>query len=111
LIENPAVEIIKKIPSVWDETIVLPGSEIGEMAAFARRAGGDWLVVILNGLQARSVPVRLAFLGGGTYQVLMAKDGEGDTSAIKMDRTMVTSRDTLMVDLPEGGGFIARMAR
>jgi alpha-glucosidase len=111
LIENPAVEIIKKIPSVWDETIVLPGSEIGEMAAFARRAGGDWFVVILNGLQARSVPVRLAFLGGGTYQVLMAKDGEGDTSAIKMDRTMVTSRDTLMVDLPEGGGFIARMAR
>src|SRR5260221_9464341 len=37
ILENPAVDIIKSIPSVWDETRVLSMSEIGELAAFARR--------------------------------------------------------------------------
>src|SRR5580765_6046895 len=37
LLENPAVELIRALPSTWDETIVLPGSAIGELAAFARR--------------------------------------------------------------------------
>jgi hypothetical protein len=32
-------EPIKSIPSTWDETHVLPFSEIGEVAAFARRHG------------------------------------------------------------------------
>jgi alpha-glucosidase len=38
-LDNPCAEMIKSIPSVWDETIVLPGSEIGEVAALARRKG------------------------------------------------------------------------
>ena len=35
LLDSPAVEMIKSIPSVWDETIALPPSEIGEVAIFA----------------------------------------------------------------------------
>jgi alpha-glucosidase len=35
LLRNPALPMIKSIPAVWDETIVLPVSEIGEIAAFA----------------------------------------------------------------------------
>src|SRR5262249_44541439 len=31
LLDNPAVDVIKSIPSVWDETIVLPQSAIGEI--------------------------------------------------------------------------------
>ena len=49
LLDNPAVEMIKSLPSVWDETIVLPASEIGELAAFARRHGTTWFVAVLNG--------------------------------------------------------------
>ena len=36
-LNNPAVDVMKAIPSTWDETVVLPGSEIGKCAAFARR--------------------------------------------------------------------------
>ena len=39
ILANPAADIIKSIPSVWDETVVLSVSAIGEVAAFARRAG------------------------------------------------------------------------
>ena len=38
-LNNPAVDVMKAIPSTWDETMVLPGSEIGKCAAFARRKG------------------------------------------------------------------------
>src|SRR5512140_2722506 len=30
IVTNPAVDLIKSVPAVWDETIVLPGSEVGE---------------------------------------------------------------------------------
>ena len=49
ILENPAVDLIKSIPSIWDETIALPVSEIGEIAAFARRTGDTWFLAIMNG--------------------------------------------------------------
>src|SRR5262249_20868767 len=66
LLANPAVGMIKSIPSVWDETIVLPFSEIGEVAAFARRHGDVWFLAILNGPTARKVHIPLAFLDAGS---------------------------------------------
>jgi alpha-glucosidase len=61
LLENPAVEMIKSIPSTWDETIVLEPSRIGELAAFARRKGDTWFLAILNGPNATTVKVPLLF--------------------------------------------------
>src|SRR5262245_29626880 len=52
LLTNPAVEMIKSIPVTWDETIALPGCEIGEVAAFARRRGDVWFLAVLNGAAA-----------------------------------------------------------
>src|SRR4029078_11297413 len=44
LLHNPAADILRAIPSTWDESIVLPPSEIGEVAVMARRSGRDWFV-------------------------------------------------------------------
>ena len=55
ILENPAVEMIKSIPSVWDETIVLPGSEIGKTVGFARRRGQEWYIGVLNGGEAATL--------------------------------------------------------
>src|SRR5205823_10890599 len=49
MLTNACVEMIRSIPSVWDETIVLPPSEIGEIAVFARRQGSIWFLAIMNG--------------------------------------------------------------
>ena len=46
--------MIKSIPCVWDETIVLPASEIGHVAAFARRQGDDWFLAILGGPEGKN---------------------------------------------------------
>jgi alpha-glucosidase len=109
ILDNPAVELIKSIPSVWDETRVLPFSEIGEVAAFARRHGKRWFVVIANGPTARSVEVPLSFLGGGTHQALVVRDREDDPAAVIVETAAVRREDTLKIDLRAGGGFIARM--
>ena len=31
-VDSPACDMIKSIPATWDDTIVLPPSEIGELA-------------------------------------------------------------------------------
>jgi alpha-glucosidase len=41
--------LLKTLPVTWDETIVLPASKIGMLAAFARRKGNDWYVAVING--------------------------------------------------------------
>ncbi|MGQ9620982.1 MAG: glycoside hydrolase family 97 catalytic domain-containing protein [Bacteroidales bacterium] len=44
LVSNPCIEMIKSIPPVWDETIVLYPSGIGEIAIYAQRKGTTWFL-------------------------------------------------------------------
>ncbi len=110
LLHNPAVEIIKSIPSVWDETIVLLFSEIGEVAAFARRRANVWIVAIMNGPAARTVDVPLSFLGPGDYQAVLARDA-ADDAAVRVEKTKVTRAGSLRIEMRAGGGFIGRFLK
>jgi alpha-glucosidase len=108
LLANPAVEMIRSIPAAWDETIVLPPSEIGEIAAFARRSGGKWFLAIINGPAQRTIKVPLTFLRGGARQAFIVRDDPNESAAVKLENTTVQPKDALTVDLVSGGGFIAR---
>jgi alpha-glucosidase len=46
---TPALDLIKAVPTVWDETIVLPQTELGKTAVVARRSGNNWFIYVLNG--------------------------------------------------------------
>jgi alpha-glucosidase len=109
LLDSPAVEIIKSIPSVWDETVVLPPSEIGELSALARRRGDTWFVAVMNGTRPGKVSLPLSFLGGGNYASLQARDQQGKSDAIEVSNTVLTRASTIELDLEGGGGFIARI--
>jgi alpha-glucosidase len=67
---NAAVDVLKAIPAVWDQTIVLPGSEPGKVVASARKSGNAWFVGALNGATATTMNVSLSFLGTGTWQMI-----------------------------------------
>ncbi len=108
MLENPAVEMIKSIPSVWDETVVLPVSAIGEVAAFARRRGDRWFLAVANGPTARTIQVPAAFLAPGDHQSLIVRDRPGESAAVKVETTTVFQGDPLAIDLRAGGGFVAR---
>jgi len=110
LLSNPTADMVKSIPSVWDETIVLPASEIGETAAFARRRGDTWFVAITNGPSARTVSFDLSFLGEGSYKSLLVRD-EGEAAAVKVEHMTLSRGNQLSANLRSGGGFVARFNR
>jgi alpha-glucosidase len=111
ILENPAAELIKSIPSIWDETIALPVSEIGEIAAFGRRRGDIWFVGIMNGETEKSIRVPLSFLAKEKYQAMLVRDQKDDPAAVKSENLSVGHRDSLSIALRAGGGFVGRFRR
>jgi alpha-glucosidase len=111
VLTNPAVEIIKSIPSVWDETIVLPGSEIGELAIYARRKGGTWFLAIMNGVPPRHIKISLNFLNDGKYQTKIVKDDPANSASVKLQDASYSAKDKIELDLVSGGGFVARFSK
>jgi alpha-glucosidase len=108
ILNNPALPMIKSIPAVWDETIVLPPSEIGELAAFARRSGKIWFLAVLNGPEARKLELPLKFLPRGKQNTLLLRDEANNPEAIRLENATFTAKNSITLDLPSGGGFIAR---
>jgi alpha-glucosidase len=111
ILANPCCDMIKSIPAVWDETIVLPPSEIGEVAAFARRTGKIWFLAIMNGTEVRKIRIPLMFLGNGDYRAALVRDNQDGTAAQTTLGTPLRSSNSLTVDLHEGGGFVARFTK
>jgi alpha-glucosidase len=137
MLENPSVDVLKAIPSTWDETVVLPVSEIRQVAAFARRSGNTWFLAITNGATARNVHINLSFLrapqpqaerpvpyladtpdhlappqGGrpAPYLATLLRD-TGDPAALKVEHVTLSASDSLSIDLRSGGGFVAMFKR
>ena len=110
LLQHPAVEMIKSIPATWDETRVLPPSDVGEVAVFARRSGRTWFLSIINGPTARKVEVPLTFLQPEDYVALVVSDEETDPAAVNVRDTKLRSTDTIDVHLRSGGGYVARFS-
>ena len=111
LLASPAAGIIKAIPSVWDETVVLPGSEIGELAAYARRKGDKWFICVMNGTKARSLKIDLNFLTATVYKATEIKDVAGDPMGMKITQSDLKRGTALQLDLAAGGGYIAELVK
>lgn len=89
---QPALEFIKNVPSVWDETIVLSESKIGELAILARRKGNDWYLGVLNGGDTKQLQIDCKFLGDGNYSSEIFLD---DTTAEPVNLEGISSRANL----------------
>jgi len=108
LLSNPAVNIIKEIPAQWDETIVLPGSEIGELAAFARRKGTQWFVAVMNGATPRKIKISLSFLKVPAAAAIV-KDTPGNPAAVQLEQGSFKPSDVVSLDLEAGGGYLMQL--
>jgi alpha-glucosidase len=110
ILANPAVDVIKSIPSVWDETVVLPVSQIGDVAAFARRKGDTWFLAVNNGPVGKTVRVDLAFLKQGTYQSTLLRD-QPEADDVKIEHVTLRAADSLYIKMRSGGGFVGRFVK
>jgi alpha-glucosidase len=109
LLSNPAAEMIKAIPSVWDETRVLPPSEIGELALFARRSGDRWFIAAMSAGAERRITIDLGFLPKGRYRALIVRDRLDDPAAVDVETREVAG--SLEIPVRPAGGFVVRLTR
>jgi alpha-glucosidase len=108
-LNNPAVDVMKAIPSTWDETVVLPGSEIGKCAAFARRSGKQWFIGVINGAEAKTLDLPLNFLGRGNYRMIQLGDAPDRDDAWQREEKAVTRKDRVKLSLRPGGGCVIEL--
>lgn len=106
-LNSVAVDVIKALPPVWDETVVLPNSEIGELAAFARRRNDQWFIGAINDLTPRNETVSLKFLGAGNYKLVELADNPERNDAFVRKERVVSSKDTLTLPMRKDGGYVA----
>lgn len=108
---SPVVDVLRTMPPVWDETRVLPGSQIGEVAILARRAGKEWYVGVVNGPTARTCTLDFSFLDGGRFKADTFADAPGDGSRFVIERNVEVNARTRTISLSPCGGFVARFHR
>jgi alpha-glucosidase len=108
-----ALDLLKAVPTTWDETVGLDG-RIGQWALLARRKGGEWWVAAMTDWDRRTVEVPLTFLGGGAWEATLWSDG-ANADRIGTDyRRRVADAEasgTIRLDLAAGGGAVVRLRR
>ena len=62
-------------------------------------------------MSAKPIRIDLGFLRGGRYDALLALDEPDDPAALWIAAKMMTTSDSLAIDLCPGGGLIGRFAR
>jgi alpha-glucosidase len=113
ILDNPTAEMIKSIPTTWDETVVLPQSAIGELAIYARRKGDTWHLAAMNGTkQAKTLSVDLSsFLKKGSYNLAAIKDDKDKQANAVLESKKVTANSSLTIMLNPTGGYVGRFSK
>ena len=113
VLQHPAAAVIKSIPPVWDETIVLPASRIGELSVFARCRGSMWMLAVMHAGEPTTLRLPLKFLGatGGDYAATYVRDDATKPDAVKIETGRAHADDVIEVQLAAGGGFVGRFVK
>lgn len=107
--EQECTDFISRIPTTWDETIVL-GAEFGEYVAVARKKDGKWYLAALNNWTPRDITIDLSKLGITSATADIFADGaNAHRIAIDYKHTTktVTTGEKINIHLAPGGGWTA----
>jgi len=113
ILANDAVEFIKSMPTVWDETVVLDGSKIGTSAVYAKRNGTTWFIGGVYSAAVSDISVKLS-------DILSAEDGsflceiwEDNGDGTKSKREFVANSATVLsfADKVSATGFAVRLTK
>jgi alpha-glucosidase len=106
---DPSFNFIKDCPASWDETRVLAGDVVHDIA-IARRHGDDWFLGVMNAGPARELDIPCNFLSSGPYTTDLysdAPDSDRAPTHIHIESRTLTSADKLTIPLSPDGGFAA----
>jgi alpha-glucosidase len=104
---HPALPMLARIPTTWDDTRVLAAS-VGEYVVIARRSENDWYVGAMSNSRARSLQIALSFLGPGRYRAETYCDKPHASGPLAFQQKTEThaAGDLVSVGLEPAGGFL-----
>lgn len=112
--EPVSMEFLGPVPTVWEETVPIDG-KIGEYAVVARKAlSGEWYIGGMTNWTARTADVDLSFLGDGTYDAEIFRDGDNAATVatdLSRETRQVKKGDKLTIKMAPGGGFAVRLVQ
>jgi alpha-glucosidase len=106
---QPGLDFLKMVPTVWDDTRVLDGA-VGEHVVIVRRNGNRWFLGALTNSKGRDIPVKLDFLGAGSWMLKLWKDAPDsgtEGTHLVTEQKAVTSAGRLTLHLARAGGAVA----
>jgi alpha-glucosidase len=107
--DQPGLDFLKAVPTVWDDTRALDAA-VGEHVVIVRRNGSRWFLGALTDRNARDIPVKLDFLGPGSWTLKLWKDApDSDTVGehLVAEQRVVTAAEELTLHLVRAGGAVA----
>ena len=110
MFNNPALEMIRAIPTVWDQTVFLDGA-IGSYVSVAKEKSGVWYIGGIASTQKKDVTVKLSkILGDGEYLLTGWKD---KTTSAKESFTQTVTKDTVLDlgNLNTGCGYVMQITK
>jgi alpha-glucosidase len=107
--EPEAMEFLREVPTVWDETRVLDG-KVGDYILIARRFGDTWYLGAMTDWSPREMELNLNFLETGNYSMQIWKDGVNahrHASDFENEDLPVSGSTTMKIQMAPGGGWAA----
>jgi alpha-glucosidase len=110
-LNSPLLQFVRSVPVVWDETRILPGSEIGKTVIMARRRGIEWYISALNcTAEARKLTIELSFANPSGNELTIYRDGPEKTACVIENGLKAAPDGKVVAELLPGGGFIAHLS-
>jgi len=111
--EPQFMQIVGRIPTEWDETRIIE-AKFGDYVVEARRNNSSWYIAAMNDWQPREFRVPLSFIDDGKYVMEIASDGinaDRNPHDYRIDKTVISSNDTITIRLAPGGGYVAILTK
>lgn len=111
--EPVCTDFIAAIPTVWEESVPVAG-KVGEYIAMAKRKGNKWYVGAITNWDKRKIKLDLSFLGEGTFEMRIFKDGvnaESKATDFALQLQKVPDSREMEIEMAPGGGWIAEIVK
>jgi alpha-glucosidase len=111
--EHESTDFISKIPTVWDETIIL-SAKVSDHIITARRSGEEWFIGVMGNSKKREFTVDFTFLPEGDFFMESFSDGlNADKYASDYQKTnqKVDAKSVIKLRLAPSGGWVARITK
>ena len=110
-LEPVCSDFLYRVPTVWDETIVLDG-KVGDYIITARRKGDTWYVGAMTDWTARDLKVDVSKLFEGQVKVEAWQDGKvAHKFGNDYQKKTYMAEGTIDIHLAPGGGWAAIITR